>query len=295
MRSERMFGLSAMAPCIRPDVSKLSFGARGMFDLELTVFGPRHELHSGHYGNWVPNPAMMLSRLLASMQDDTGHVLIDHYYDGLEPLSRLEQQAIAQAPNVDAALRREFAIGHTDGEGRRLEEMLNYPSLNIRGFTSSRVGAQASNVIPSSASATLDVRLVKGIDGKTEATRILDHIRKQGYFVTETNPDEAMLLAHSKVARVVVHSGYNASRTSMELPISKLVIKAVESARSPVVLLPTMGGSVPLVYINEVLGAPTILIPIANHDNNQHSANENIRIQNLWDGIELMAALMAMN
>ena len=65
-------------------------------------------------------------------------------------------------------------------------------------------------------------------------------------------------------------------------------------ARGPIVKLPTMGGSVPLFMIENILHAPTITVPIANHDNNQHSFNENIRIQNLWDGIELMAALLAM-
>jgi len=88
--------------------------------------------------------------------------------------------------------------------------------------------------------------------------------------------------------------GYNAARTSMDLPISQLVLGTAESARGPVVKLPTMGGSVPLYMIEEVLHAPTITVPIANHDNNQHSFDENIRLENLWDGIELLAALLAM-
>lgn len=273
----------------------LVFGARGVFDFEITTYGPHHELHSGHYGNWVPNPAMMLARLLASMKDDEGHVLIDHYYDGIEPLSETEKRALAAAPETDGELRREFWLGHTDGDGRRLEDLLNYPSLNIRGMASARVGAQASNVIPASATATLDVRLVKGIDNATEAQRILEHIRKRGYFITDHDPDQATLMGHPKVAKVIVHPGYNASRTPMDLPISQLVIRTTEQARGPVVLLPTSGGSVPLITINDILGSPTILTPIANHDNNQHAANENIRIQNLWDGIELMSALLAMN
>jgi acetylornithine deacetylase/succinyl-diaminopimelate desuccinylase-like protein len=62
----------------------------------------------------------------------------------------------------------------------------------------------------------------------------------------------------------------------------------------PVVKLPTMGGSVPLFMIEEILGAPTITTLIVNHDNNQHSFNENLRIRNLWDGMELLGALLAM-
>jgi hypothetical protein len=93
---------------------------------------------------------------------------------------------------------------------------------------------------------------------------------------------------------IVQPGGYAASRTSMDLAISQLVLRTADAARGPVVRLPTMGGSVPLFMIEQTLHAPTISTPIANHDNSQHSFNENIRIQNLWDGIELMAALLGM-
>jgi acetylornithine deacetylase/succinyl-diaminopimelate desuccinylase-like protein len=124
---------------------------------------------------------------------------------------------------------------------------------------------------------------------------VVDHVRKQGFFVTATDPPAEVRLAHAKVATVRVReTGYNAVRTSMDLPIAQDVIRAAESAVGPAIKLPTMGGSVPLEMIERAAGAPTILIPMANHDNNQHSSNENLRIQNLWDGIELMAALLTM-
>ena len=274
---------------------QIVFGARGIATVDVTLYGPSHELHSGHYGNWAPNPAMMLARLLASMKDDDGRVLIDHFYDGIEPLTETEKRAISEAPEVDRDLMRELALGRTEGGGRKLVELINLPSLNVRGMASARTGDKASNVIPSTATATIDIRLVKGVDGHTAAQRVIEHIRRQGYFVVETEPDAQTRMAHPRVARVVEEpGGYNASRTSMDLPISQLVLRTAESARAPIVKLPTMGGSVPLFMIEDILHAPTITVPIANHDNNQHSYNENIRIQNLWDGIELMAALLAM-
>ncbi len=274
---------------------QIVFGARGVTTLDITLYGPRHELHSGHYGNWAPNPAMMLARLLASMKDDDGHVLIDHFYDGIEPLSDTEKRAVAEAPDVDSDLMRELWLGRTEGGGKKLVELLNYPSLNIRGMSSARTGSQASNVIPSTATATIDIRLVKGIDHQVAEQRVTEHIRKQGYFIVETEPDAQMRMSHPKIARVTVEpGGYNAERTSMDLPISQLVLMTAESASGPVIKLPTMGGSVPLFMIKDILHVATITVPIANHDNNQHSFNENIRIQNLWDGIELMAALLAM-
>ena len=142
---------------------QIVFGARGITEIDLTVYGPAHELHSGHYGNWAPNPAMMLARLLASMKDDDGRVTIERFYDGIEPLTATERQAIAEAPDVDAGLMRELWLGRTEGGGKKLVELLNYPSLNVRGMSSARTGAGASNVIPATATATIDIRLVKGI------------------------------------------------------------------------------------------------------------------------------------
>jgi len=274
---------------------QIVFGARGVTELDLTLYGPIHELHSGHYGNWAPNPAMMLARLLASMKDDEGRVLIDHFYDGIEPLTETEKRAIAEAPDVDRDLMRELALGRTEGGSKKLVELINLPSLNVRGMSSARTGDKASNVIPATATATIDIRLVKGIDADTAAKRVLEHIRRQGYYIVETEPDAQTRMAHPRLARVVVDpGGYNASRTSMDLPISQLVLRTADSVGGPVVKLPTMGGSVPLFMIQEILHAPTISVPIANHDNNQHSFNENIRIRNLWDGIDLMAAMLAM-
>ena len=238
---------------------------------------------------------MMLAQLLASMKDENGRVLIDHFYDGVEPFGELAKKAIAEAPKNDAQLKRDLWLGRTDGNGAPLLELIGLPSLNIRGMASSRIGAQASNVIPATATATIDIRLVRGLDKEVEAQRFIEHIRKQGYYVVDKDPDEQTRLSHPKVAKVVVDKeGYNAAATPMDSPIGKLVIQAVENARGPVIKLPTMGGSVALSMIQEVLGSATILVPTANHDDNQHSYNENIRIQNIWDGIETMSALMTM-
>jgi acetylornithine deacetylase/succinyl-diaminopimelate desuccinylase-like protein len=274
---------------------QIVFGARGVTTVEITVYGPKRELHSGHYGNWAPNPAMMLARLLASMKDDDGRVLVKDFYQGIEPLSASEKQAIAEAPDVDAELRNELALGRAEGGGRSLLELLNLPSLNVRGMGSARTGSAASNVIPSTATVTIDMRLVKGISPEQAVSRLREHVRAQGYFIAENNQDERTRMSHPKVAKfIVTEHGYPAVRTSMDLPISRQVLAAAGSARGPIVRLPTMGGSVPLNMIDEILHVPTILTPIANHDNSQHAANENLRIQNLWDGIELMAALMTM-
>jgi acetylornithine deacetylase/succinyl-diaminopimelate desuccinylase-like protein len=273
----------------------LAFGARGSTGAEITVYGPRSELHSGHYGNWAPNPAMMLAQLLASMKSGSGRVLIEGFYDGVEALSATEQRAIADAPNIDADLMRAFWLGASDNAPRALAELITEPSLNVRGMSSARTGGQASNVIPASATASLDIRLVKGMDKDRTVQQLVEHVRKQGYFVVHDEPTAETRMAHAKVVRIVpMPGGYNSVRTSMDLPIAKELIAVVEGARGPTVKIPNMGGSVPLDMFERALGTRTIIVPVANHDDNQHSADENLRIQNLWDAVELMAALLTM-
>ena len=133
------------------------------------------------------------------------------------------------------------------------------------------------------------------MDKDRTVQQLVEHVRKQGYFVVDDEPTAETRMAHAKVARIVpMPGGYNSVRTSMDLPIAKELIAVVEGARGPTGKIPNMGGSVPLDMFERALGTRTIIVPVANHDDNQHSADENLRIQNLWDAIELMAALLTM-
>lgn len=285
--------LSCDGPLHQTRRQLLTFGDRGISTVDITVYGARVELHSGHYGNWAPNPAMMLARLLTSMKDDDGRVLIEHFYDGIEPLSELDKRAVAEIPDVGPELMRELWLGATESAPRKLADLITMPSLNIRGMASSRVGNQASSVIPSTATATIDMRLVKGMDADETASRFIEHVRRQGYFVVDREPGADVRRAHPRVALIVRGFAGNPFRMSMDLPVFQDVIRTVESARGPTVKLPNQGGTDPDTA-ERVLGIPSVSVPIGNHDNNQHSNNENLRLQNLWDGIELMAALLTM-
>ncbi|HEU4769536.1 MAG TPA: peptidase dimerization domain-containing protein, partial [Pyrinomonadaceae bacterium] len=191
-------------------------------------------------------------------------------------------------------IKKALGLKRVEGGGKSLLEMINLPSLNINGIGSGDIGDLARNVIPTTATAAIDLRLVKGNDHKRQTQRLTDHIKKQGYYVVEREPTDAERLQYPLIARVNSRSGgYNAERTRMDLPISVAVINAVQSTvTDKIVLLPTSGGSLPLSIVTQNLRTVTISVPIANYDNNQHAENENIRLQNLWDGIETMAALM---
>jgi acetylornithine deacetylase/succinyl-diaminopimelate desuccinylase-like protein len=272
------------------------FGVRGVTGVDITVYGANRPLHSGHYGNWSPNPAHTLARLLASMKDASGNIIVKGWADDVEPLGSIELQAIKDAPQYDDEIKRQLGITYTEGGGRNLLELINQPSLNIKGIKSGDVGELARNVIPSSANVAMDLRLVKGNDHVRQVEKLRRHIEAQGFYVIDRDPTEAERLRHPFIAKFMRESGgYNAQRTRMDLPVSLAVIDAVQKASAqPIVRMPTLGGSLPLSIITEALDQPTITIPIANYDNNQHAENENIRIQNLWDGIEIYASLMTM-
>jgi acetylornithine deacetylase/succinyl-diaminopimelate desuccinylase-like protein len=272
------------------------FGVRGVTGVDITVYGANRSLHSGHYGNWSPNPALTLAKLLWSMKDDKGNVVVKGWSDDVEPLGAFERQALKEAPAYDDELKKQLGIAYTEGGGKSLLELINQPSLNIAGIKSGDVGALSRNVIPSTANVVMDLRLVKGNDVDRQVAKLRRHIESQGIYVIDRDPTESERLKYRFIAKFIHRSGgYNAQRTRMDLPISRAVIDAVQRTSSePIVHMPTLGGSLPLSIIEETLAQPTITVPIANYDNNQHAENENIRIQNLWDGIEIFASLMTM-
>jgi len=269
------------------------FGNRGDIGIDVTVYGPVRALHSGHYGNWAPDPAMELSRLLASMKDADGHVLIDGYYDDVMPLSEVEKKALAEMPENDADLQRELGIAKPEGGGKKLVELIMQPSLNIRGLRSAYVGEQAQNVVPDRAEASLDARLVRGEDSQQKFDQIALFIRKQGFYVIDREPTMEERRTYPRIARVINEGGYRASRTPMDLPVSKALVQVVQAATgNTTVVAPTLGGSVPM-YIFEDLGLPWIGVPIVNYDNHQHSSDENLRLGHLWRGMEIYGAILA--
>jgi acetylornithine deacetylase/succinyl-diaminopimelate desuccinylase-like protein len=273
---------------------QLYFGARGTTDLEITLYGPLRPLHSGHYGNWAPNPAAALAHLIAGLRDPDGRILIPGFYDDVREVTDAERRALAEVPDVDDQLKREFGLGATEGGGARVAERILLPALNVRGLASGAVGSAAPNAIPADATASVDFRLVPDQTPAKVRDRVESHLAAQGFFVVRDAPDAATRRAHPRVVKLAWGPGYPGARTSMDLPVSRAVVRAVEEAvGEPVIRMPTLGGSVPMRLFQDKTGSPIIGLPIVNHDNNQHAPNENLRLQNLWDGIEAYAMIMS--
>jgi acetylornithine deacetylase/succinyl-diaminopimelate desuccinylase-like protein len=273
---------------------QVSFGVRGVVGVELTAYGPGRALHSGHYGNWAPNPLVTISHLIAGMRDRDGRILIDGFSDDVRPATRAELDAIAAAPAADSALRAELLLARTEANNARLMERIMLPALNVRGIQGGGVERLAANAVPPIARASIDFRLVP----QQQPARVRDlveaHVRKQGFHILSRDPTEAERRSHPAIVKMTWEEGYPASRSDMSSPASRAVLRAAELATGGrVIVVPTSGGSLPLYHFTEVLGAPLVTVPMVNHDNNQHAANENLRLQNLMDGMQVYAAIIA--
>ena len=273
---------------------QLSLGVRGVATGEITIYGPVRPLHSGHYGNWAPNPAMMLSQLLASMKDAEGRVTVAGFYDDMDPLSPAEQAAIAAAPRQDRALMAELGLARHEGGDATLTALIHQPSLGITGFRSADTGEGARNIIPATATASFDLRQVMGNDPRRQYDRVVAHVRAQGYEVLDREPTMEDRRRYPRIARMTYDGGYPAERTALDHPLAASVRRAIE-ANGPLVVLPSLGGSLPLYVLRQELGAPSVTISLWNHDNNQHAEDENIRLGHLWGGIAAVAAILTMD
>jgi acetylornithine deacetylase/succinyl-diaminopimelate desuccinylase-like protein len=270
------------------------FGARGVTDVEITVYGPARSVHSGHYGNWAPNPALALAHLLAGLRDPDGRIAVAGFYDDVRAVTPAERAALAAVPDVDAEIRKELALAATEAAGARLVERIMLPALNLRGLQSGAVGAKAQNAIPTEARASIDFRLVPDQTPHQVRERVEAHLRAQGWSIVHAEPTLAERRATPNLVRLDWGAGYPAARTALELPFSRRLLAVVDEASDePVIAMPTLGGSVPMLLFIETFRVPVVILPIVNHDNAQHAPDENLRLQNLWDGIATFAVVIS--
>ncbi len=271
----------------------LAYGARGNLAVELTVYGPKFPLHSGHYGNWAPNPAVRLAQLIASMKDADGKVVIDGFYDGIT-LDASTMEVLDSVPDDLEGLKALFGFSQPDQVGASLQEAIQYPSLNVRGLQSAWVGADARTIVPDTAVAAIDIRLVKETTADAMYDKLVRHIRAEGWHIVHDEPDDATRAEHTRIVRVDRRgAGRNAFRTELDDPEAQRIVDALTEVWSDApIRIRTMGGTVPISPFIAALGFPALLVPTVNFDNNQHSPNENLRLGHFFDSIVTMAAIL---
>jgi acetylornithine deacetylase/succinyl-diaminopimelate desuccinylase-like protein len=272
----------------------IAYGARGIVTLDLTVFGPRVGVHSGNYGNWVPNPAQRLAALLTSMKGDDGRVLVGGFYDGLTALDPDERMMLDAVPDDGARMLRTFGVSSPEAGFPKLQDAVQFPTLNVRGLSSAHVGAGARTIIPDRATAAIDIRLVKETAPADLLAKVRAHVAAQGYYLVNGDPDDEARAKYPKIARIAVSETATAAfRTSPRDPQARTIALALERAfGTPPVRIRTLGGTVPIAPFIEALGLPAVLVPIVNFDNNQHEENENLRLGHFFQGIEIIAAVL---
>ncbi len=273
----------------------LIFGNRGAAKAKITVFGPKAPLHSGHYGNYVPNPALRLASLLGSMKDDSGRVTIPGYYAKVR-LGDAERRIMAAVPDDENALKARIGIAQAEKVGANYQEALQYPSLNVRGMAAAAVGDKVANIVPDKAEAELDLRTTPDSDAAYLGKLIEQYIAKQGYHLVKGTPTDEERARYDKLASFSYQSeGANAAGSPMDSPVAKWAYQGVTGTfgTSPEpVRIRMMGGTVPTAEIVDVLNVPFVIIPLVNADNNQHAANENLRLGNYVNGVRTLYGLM---
>lgn len=273
------------------------FGNRGMQMVTLTVYGPNAPLHSGHYGNYVPNPALRLAQLLAAMKDEQGRVTIPGYYDRTK-ISADELAQLADSGYDEAALRKRVGVAGNDGVAASYMESLQYPSLNVRGMAAADVGAKAASIIPKEAVAELDLRTTTEADGVYLTGLLREFVSGKGYHLVDHAPTDEERLRYPKLASLAASPQAHAARQPMDAPVRRWVESALASAYKgkggslQPILLRSMGATVPTWEISAPLKLPFVLVPVVNPDNNQHAYDENLRMGHYLTGMRTMLGML---
>lgn len=270
----------------------LTFGARGIATITLTTYGPIVPQHSGHFGNYAPNPALRLSKLLASMKDDDGRVTIPGFYDGIS-IDTATEKILKAVPDNEDQIRDRLQLGSIDKVGKYYQESIQYPSLNIRGMQSGFINEKVRTIIPGWARAEIDVRLVLDSDPERLIGLIKNHIKNQGYYVTSDVLTKEERINNKKVATFTYEISYQSFRTNFDSNIGVWLRKALQRAfgEDPI-MIRMSGGSIPISPFVNTLKIPAVTVPTVNRDNNQHSPNENLRLGNYREGILTMIAIL---
>ena len=270
----------------------LIFGCRGNMRVDLTVYGPVLPQHSGHFGNYAPNPIFGLSQLLASMKDVDGRVIIEGYYDGIH-IGEEDKKTMNLVPDDPNQIKELLQIAQPEKVGDSYQESLQYPSLNARGILSGWVGNQARTIVPDNATVALDIRLVPENDPGHLIELIKKHMEKQGYFIVDHEPTKEERMTYRKIVYFNSGNATLAFRTSMSSTEGHWLSDALKAkfGRDPIKIR-MMGGTVPIADFVSKMQIPAIIVPMVNADNNQHSPNENMRIGHLQNAREIFEAIL---
>jgi acetylornithine deacetylase/succinyl-diaminopimelate desuccinylase-like protein len=272
----------------------INFGNRGIAAFKATVYGPLKPLHDGHYGSWAPSPTVMIASLVMSLRDDEGRILIPGFGDEVTPVSPADKAALAAMPPVESDLKKTLGLGRSIGPARLADGYLA-PTFNVRAIHAGDTGPDAANAIATEAEASFDIRLAPGMTPARVHQAVEGYLTAQGWKIVRDTPDLATRLANPKVVRINWDEGESvATKTPLDGPAAAAVAASIgRTVGYPVIKLPIVGASSGMAEIVNALDVPMVGVSIANYDDNQHAANENLTLGALWGGIEVYAGLIS--
>ena len=275
------------------DLPTLNFGNRGISSITLKTYGPVVPQHSGHFGNYAPNPVFRMSNILSSMKDENGIVKIKGYYDGIT-ISDQVKKYLDNVPDDEESMLNKMQFKKPESVGSSYQEAIQFPSLNVRGIRAGWVEDEVRTIVPSECIAEIDVRLVIESDGYRLHDLIKKHIEDLGYVVLDHEPSKEERMKYEKIVKFNSTVSYPAFRTEIDSDLGNWLSKTLTRTFGvEPVLRRTSGGSVPISPFVNVLNIPAVGVPTVNKDNNQHSPNENIKLINYIKGIESFVGILS--
>ena len=275
------------------DLPTLNFGNRGISSITLKTYGPVVPQHSGHFGNYAPNPVFRMSNILSSMKDENGIVKIKGYYDGIT-ISDLVKKYLDNVPDNEESMLDKMQFKKPESVGNSYQEAIQFPSLNVRGIRAGWVEDEVRTIVPSECIAEIDVRLVIESDGYRLHDLIKKHIEDLGYVVLDHEPSKEERMKYDKIVKFNSTVSYPAFRTDIDSDLGNWLSETLTRTFGvEPVLRRTSGGSVPISPFVNVLNIPAVGVPTVNKDNNQHSPNENIKLINYIKGIESFVGILS--
>ena len=258
--------------------STLEFGVRGVASFELRAHDANQDLHSGNWGGVAPNPLWTLVHLLATMKNEQGEITIDGFYENVQPPTTLERKALDELPVDVDAVQRELGLVHLDAPFDRpfYERLALWPTLTINGLHGGYSGPGSKTVIPHEAMVKCDVRLVEAQSVEEIFAKIKAHVKR---FAPEVD--------------FIPQGGSNPSKTPLDSLYTQPIQQGIISAQGEEpLLIPAMGGSLPIDVFTKTLGLPTFVVPYANADEANHAPNENMEIDRIIMGIKTGASIL---